>query len=293
MPQKDIAVQKRIERIIPGEIQRHQMRDQIVVLGDAGPRLRRHFARRLVAQEMDVHDFSPERGRACRAFDGERVTHVFELVDDFAWIVFCCVFWGCTLRTTLPVFSYPRQRLIDKPPDLVRGRIATDEIQQPERVRLVRGAHQLEEIVQQVSVVGQLVGCALCGHAPALVERFVKDADAVEGAAVVAGGGAGALAYISVVLWMPRVRVKWTGQDSKSPGLGSGGRAQDGHGRLRAMRDQPSASTSYTPNTPSKPSSSTRWHRCLYLHSLWVQQSQPRLRIQSQSQSRSRSHWYS
>lgn len=196
MPQKDIAVQKRIQRVIPDEIQRHQMRDQIVVLGDAGPGLRGHFVRRLIAQEMDVHDFSPE-GRARHAFDVERVAHVFELVDDY-FSVFC-VCWVCyTLRTTLPV-SNPSQRLIDKPPNLVRGPIATDEIQQLERVRLVRGADQLEEIVQQVSVVAQLVGCALCGHAPALVERFVEDADAIEGAAVVAGGGAGAL-YILLAL---------------------------------------------------------------------------------------------
>lgn len=42
-------------------------------------------------------------------------------------------------------------------------------------------------------MVGEFVGGAFCGDAAALVEGFVEDADAVEGAAVFAGWGAGAL----------------------------------------------------------------------------------------------------
>lgn len=42
-------------------------------------------------------------------------------------------------------------------------------------------------------MVGEFVGGAFCGDAAALVEGFVEDADSLEGAAVVAGRGAGAL----------------------------------------------------------------------------------------------------
>jgi hypothetical protein len=42
-------------------------------------------------------------------------------------------------------------------------------------------------------VVREFVGGAFCGDAAALVEGFVEDADSLEGAAVVAGWGAGAL----------------------------------------------------------------------------------------------------
>jgi hypothetical protein len=42
-------------------------------------------------------------------------------------------------------------------------------------------------------VVGEFVGCAFCGDAAALVERFVEDADSLEGAAVFAGWGSRAL----------------------------------------------------------------------------------------------------
>lgn len=44
-------------------------------------------------------------------------------------------------------------------------------------------------------MVGEFVGGALGRDAPPLVERFVEDAFAVEDAAVVAGGDAGALPY--------------------------------------------------------------------------------------------------
>lgn len=44
-------------------------------------------------------------------------------------------------------------------------------------------------------MVGEFVGGAFGGDAPALVEGFVEDADAVEGAAVFAGWGAGAFAF--------------------------------------------------------------------------------------------------
>ena len=60
---------------------------------------------------------------------------------------------------------------------------------------LVRRADHLEQIIQQVAVVGEFVGGALGRDAPPLVERFVEDAFAVEGAAVVAGGDAGTLPY--------------------------------------------------------------------------------------------------
>lgn len=42
-------------------------------------------------------------------------------------------------------------------------------------------------------MVGEFVGGAFCGDAAALVEGFVEDADSVEGAAVLAGRGPGAL----------------------------------------------------------------------------------------------------
>lgn len=65
MPEKHITVQKRPERIIPREIQRHQMRDEVVVLGHARPWLRGYFAGCFVSEVMDVHDFAPEGRRAC------------------------------------------------------------------------------------------------------------------------------------------------------------------------------------------------------------------------------------
>lgn len=62
-----------------------------------------------------------------------------------------------------------------------------------EGVSFVCFADKLEEVGEEVAVVGELVCCAFCGYASALVERFVEDADSFEGLAVCAGGCAGAL----------------------------------------------------------------------------------------------------
>ena len=53
-------------------------------------------------------------------------------------------------------------------------------------------------------MVGEFVGGALGRDAPPLVEGFVEDAFAVEGAAVVAGGDAGALPLVNWVFWRMR-----------------------------------------------------------------------------------------
>lgn len=73
----------------------------------------------------------------------------------------------------------------------------------------------------------QFLGGAFLGDAPPLVEGFVEDADAVEGAAVVAGGDAGALSIN---------QPGWPYPD----------------GGAVVERGIPFASTSYTPNKPSK-----------------------------------------
>jgi alpha/beta superfamily hydrolase len=72
-------------------------------------------------------------------------------------------------------------------------------------------------------VVVEFIGCSFGGHVSALIERFIEDTWAVEGAAVVAGWDAGALfSSISTFLFQS-----------------DGGRT-----------DSPSAYTSYKPSKP-------------------------------------------
>jgi hypothetical protein len=132
---------------------------------------------------MDIHDLAPE-GRV-RALDVDCPPHILEFLH----------------RSTIPITLAlkPDKRLVDKRPDLLRGCVLADDVQQLERVRLVCCADHPEQIVEHVAVVVQFLGGAFLGDAAPLVEGFVEDADAVEGAAVVAGGDAGALSITSSI----------------------------------------------------------------------------------------------
>lgn len=178
MLQKHLLVQKRLERIVPSEIQRHKMGDKITILRHACPRMRRDLQRRLIAQVMDIHNL-PTKRRG-RPLDIDQIAHILQFTDRLG---------GRLIHRT-----EVHEGVVDVRANLLRRCIAANEIKQPERLRLVGFTDELEEVIEQISMVSQLISGALGGDAAALVERFIEDARPPESAAVVAGRHTGTLA---------------------------------------------------------------------------------------------------
>lgn len=178
MSEENLLIQKRIERPIPGKIQRNQIRHQIPIRRDGRPRPRRDRTRRLITQIMNIHDLTPER--RTRALDIDQLAHILQLSDGL-------------LRGRRLGRGQVGERLIDVSADFIGRGIVSDDGEEVEGVRFVSLADESEEVGEEITVVGEFIGGAFCGDATALVEGFVEDADSLEGLAVCAGRCAGAL----------------------------------------------------------------------------------------------------
>jgi hypothetical protein len=167
MSYEDILLQECVKRIVPGEIQRNQMRHELVVVGHLRPRLRRDLDRWCLAKEMHVHDLPTERWRLPL-----KVRSSSKLLESCPRLV-----PGRRLHLG--------QSFVDEKTDLLRCRIVPNKLQQLLRTVLLRGANQFEQVIEHVAMILQFLCRPLGGHPTTLVQRLVEDAFSMQGATVV------------------------------------------------------------------------------------------------------------
>ena len=215
MAEEDVTIEKEIEGVLPGKVERDKVGNKVSVVGHRSPRRGRHAVQHLVAQVVDVHDLrmgGRARGRAWRrALNVHVGGHLLHLGDGCTGAAATTTTTTTTTITTSATNTkaHVEESFVEESAEIfgangvivgARGvasnhdrRAFAEELQEAEAVGPVFGAHDAEQVMAQFQKIGEIVRSAFGGHAATIIETFVKVAHSGVGHAIIAGLDSGAL----------------------------------------------------------------------------------------------------